>query len=439
MNPDTTLFRQKKTLIFSFSLLLLLPLISPVFTAVPYPLQESEYHLQSLGTNPKIETILSMINETSLRMYLENLLDFSPRLTGTHGCEKGAEYIFNTFETSTLFTQYHTWSSFGNRWHPRLFTSQNVEAIHPGTHSDKSIIFEAHYDTVATTPGADDNTGSVAAVLLAAEILSQFEFYHTIKFVCFSGEEEGLLGSHAYARDAYHKEDTIIAALNADMIAHAKSPGAGQKFRMYATQDVSWILNEISQVNIDYGINFELISGIIDEEGSGGSDYFSFVEYGYETIAFFEYEWNKYMHQPEDDINNINFSYLVNTTKLIVGTIARLADMSTVAPQVMFEQPRLGNMYLRNIKIKDIADLKITIFGDLWVWATAQKGNASLTRAEFYFDDKLAFTDSEEPFKWHLNCFSFGKHRLSVVLYDQLGQTAQDDVDVFYVNINPDR
>jgi hypothetical protein len=59
------------------------------------------------------------------------------------------------------------------------------------------IILElgAHYDTVATSPGADDNASGVAAVLEVARVLSQATMKATVRFCFFAREESGRKGS----------------------------------------------------------------------------------------------------------------------------------------------------------------------------------------------------------------------------------------------------
>ena len=57
---------------------------------------------------------------------------------------------------------------------------------------NSAIIFNAHYDSVAKGPGANDDGSGTVAVLAAAYALSHFDFKRTIKFVTFSGEEIGL-------------------------------------------------------------------------------------------------------------------------------------------------------------------------------------------------------------------------------------------------------
>lgn len=403
---------------------------SIVFSNTTEPLNVS-----LISYDPTIASILSKVNESTLRYHLENLVGFSPRYTGTYGCEQAAEYIHDHFEDHGLATRYQSWESFGNRYHPHLFRSQNVEATLQGTVDNVEIIFGGHYDTVKNTPGADDNTGTIAAVLVAASLLSQYSFDHTLKFVTFSGEEEGLHGSHAYAREAYHQENDILVYLNGDMIAHASTPESEHKFRNYATNDNAWMLELLEEVNDQYQIGFDLTQGIIDEQGRGGSDYFSFVEYGYDTLAFFEYDWNPRMHQPEDTIEHINFNYLINTTRLIIGAMAHLGKMDSPNPRMLITNPKPGYCYNTGFQLFPIRDLNLVIFDDQWIWPRIKEGNQPIASVEFYYDDILAFTDTEPPYKWLMNKPSFGQHTITIKAHDTKGNTIIDTLSFWYFNM----
>ena len=68
-------------------------------------------------------------------------------------------------------------------------------------------------------PGADDNASGTAAVLEAARVLSQYRFKHTLRFVTFAAEEQGLIGSYYYVAEARSAGTPIGGAINLDMIA----------------------------------------------------------------------------------------------------------------------------------------------------------------------------------------------------------------------------
>ena len=118
-----------------------------------------------------------MVNESLILGYLEDLVEFSPRKTGTYGCEKAGEYIYEKFIEMGLETRMINWTSFGNKYNPRYFSGTNIEATLNGINNNEEIIiFNAHYDSVKKSPGADDDGSGVAAVLAAAYALSKFDF-----------------------------------------------------------------------------------------------------------------------------------------------------------------------------------------------------------------------------------------------------------------------
>ena len=51
------------------------------------------------------------------------------------------------------------------------------------------------------------------------------------------------------------------------------------------------------------------------------------------------------MHTPQDDINNVNLSYLVNMTKLIIGVMGVLADINP-PPLIRIVSPKIGYIYI---------------------------------------------------------------------------------------------
>ena len=401
----------------------------------------NKFYSDNLESLIKIQQIIDKINESMVLNYLEDIVDFAPRTTGTYGCEKTGLYIFENFKDMGLDVIFQNWTSFGNKYNPRLYHSQNVIGTLNGVDksSDMVIIFNAHYDSVKLSPGADDDGSGVAAVLAAAYVLSQYTFNHTIKFICFSGEEEGLLGSKFYSDKAYENNEKIIIEFNADMIGYAKTREDGKKFRIYATKDIDWFVDIIDNINDEFEFNFEFIRGILSEDSRGGSDYYSFTRYGFEAIAFFEGTWNLNMHTKNDDLSNVNISYLTRTTKLIIASIAYISDMIIDYPFIRFESPKKGSLYYEGRELKELKDkrndqLRTIVIDDICIWAEILHDHDNIEKVEFYYNDKLQFTDSNAPFKWVLNKFSLFNHRIEVISYSYSGETASDWIDILFIN-----
>ncbi len=375
----------------------------------------------------KIVEVTQHITKEMLQHYLENIISFGPRVTGTEACREAGRYIHDELSRMGLETTYHNWTASVNF---KRYEGENIEGVLEG--DEKIIVFNAHFDSVGTTVGADDNAAGAAALLAVAEAMSTFSFQHTIKFVAFSGEEQGLLGSEAYAKSAYERGDEIVVELNADMIGHAESEEGEGKFRVYATEDADWIVNRIGTINEEIETHFEFVTGNINRK-SGGSDYLSFARYGYEAMAFFEYEWNPHMHQPADNISNVNLDYLLNTTRLIAGTIAFLGDAEMEKPYVMLSSPKRGRIYVNGEEIYKLKKERTAVIGKNAVSAYVNSPH-SIERVEFYVDDQLVYTDDEAPYKYEMSRISFRKHEITAVAYDAQGKHSMDSIDIFWLD-----
>ncbi|MCX6663317.1 MAG: M20/M25/M40 family metallo-hydrolase [Euryarchaeota archaeon] len=384
----------------------------------------------------KINEILSMIDQNLILEYLKTLVGFGPRMDGTYGCEKAAQYIHQEFQDMGLKTRYQNWTSWGNNYYHHIYNGQNIEGTLPGTNitDNSAIIFNAHYDSVAKGPGANDDGSGTVAVLVAAYALSHFDFKRTVKFVTFAGEEIGLAGSRAYTKEANEQADSILVEINADMIGHDEG---SRKMTVTATEDAGWVADIFQTINNDYTIGLTVNRGAITRVGHkmSGSDFAPFLEYGWESVCCWEGDHDPNFHSARDNLSNVNLSYLVNTTRMIAGTLAYLADLTETPPQVRITSPRVGFLYKDGMKKREIGEFKTTVINDIWVWAEVDYATIPIERAEFYYDGKLVFTDTEAPFKWQFNKFSLGKHQITVIVNDQLGRNSTDWREIRFINV----
>ena len=89
---------------------------------------------------------------------------------------------------------------------------------------DQFVIVGAHYDSrttnsadpTARAPGADDNGSGTSAIVELARVMTSanvsYEF--SVRFLLFSGEEQGLLGSNAYADYLVEQGTEVLAMFN---------------------------------------------------------------------------------------------------------------------------------------------------------------------------------------------------------------------------------
>lgn len=101
----------------------------------------------------------------------------------------------------------------------------NVVGTMRGTrHAGRYIVLSAHYDHLGVRDGviyngADDNASGTAAVLAIARWFKVHPPEHSIVFVLFDGEEEGLLGAKAFVDAPPVSLAAIVADVNLDMVS----------------------------------------------------------------------------------------------------------------------------------------------------------------------------------------------------------------------------
>jgi len=105
----------------------------------------------------------------------------------------------------------------------------NVVGFLPGRRKDQEIVLGAHLDTFDLSPGADDNGSGVAVVSEVARLLATHgvRLERPVRFLFFTGEELGRLGSEKYAENAENRK-RIGVFFNFDLPANGGYP------RLYA-------------------------------------------------------------------------------------------------------------------------------------------------------------------------------------------------------------
>jgi hypothetical protein len=102
----------------------------------------------------------------------------------------------------------------------------NIIASYGNKDNEYSVLIGAHYDSVAQSPGADDNASAIAGLLALAKSFQSCA-YHDIGFIGFNREEDGLIGSADFVNNLSEShKNKIRCAHILEMIGYAKDePG----------------------------------------------------------------------------------------------------------------------------------------------------------------------------------------------------------------------
>ncbi|MDR6783652.1 aminopeptidase YwaD [Pedobacter africanus] len=105
------------------------------------------------------------------------------------------------------------------------FNANNVCALVKGTRKpDSLVVFTAHYDHLGGMgsktyfPGANDNASGVSFLLSMAKYYAAHPPAYSMAFICFAGEEAGLLGSKYFTEHPLLELSKIRFLINLDMV-----------------------------------------------------------------------------------------------------------------------------------------------------------------------------------------------------------------------------
>lgn len=313
---------------------------TPTHTPLTAPAPAALAASQAFVPNPAVATMMSQVRPDTVYTYTGDLSGEWPATIGgapytitTRNTYSGApihmatQYVYEHMQASGLAVSYHDW-----------YANRNVVGVLTGTtQADEIVLITAHLDSTSyggLAPGADDNASGSVGVLVAAEILSQYQFERTLRFVFFTGEEQGLLGSNQYAQAVYAAGDNIVAVYNMDMIAWDDDDIGGPTLRLHTryTTDPDYdgdlqIAGVFTNVVNAYGLS-SYLTPIIDADNIRASDHASFWSKGYPAILAIEDDegdFNDYYHSQNDRLQYLDMTYYTNYVKASVGTAAHLA------------------------------------------------------------------------------------------------------------------
>jgi hypothetical protein len=235
--------------------------------------------------------------------------------------------IQERFESFGLYTRLDPFLYSGAEYY-------NVVAVLPGVVRPREIyLVGAHYDSVAGSPGASDNAASVASVVEAARVLSQYVFEATIVFIAFDREEQGLVGSTAYANK--HVQDDIRAMIALDVTAYRPyapgDPGYNRASLYYQSVRPAFA-DGLAAAMESYG---GLTSGVMQNPGPLMSDYVPFDRVGLPAVVLTSYAGAiaPLIHTRLDSLDYpgcVDYDYGAQTTRGLVGYLATSAGLEPV-------------------------------------------------------------------------------------------------------------
>ncbi|WP_435354459.1 M28 family peptidase [Emticicia sp. SJ17W-69] len=260
-------------------------------------------------------------------------------------------------------------------------TYNEVFAVLPGSDlTDKSIILvEGHIDSrcndqcsiTCNAPGVSDNATGSALVIELARVLTKYNLKATVVFLLTIGEEQGLIGSTAFANYLSSKGRSVRMVLNNDIAGTtlcgpcSSSPScvpnniADRSMRIFSYGSVNSIHKQLARyIKLEYNEQIKPIATIpmtlnlmsAEDRTGRSSDHVPFRSKGYASVRIMSQNENGdgtgscgVVHSSNDneqiDTNNdgvlddfnVDFNYLARNTIVNANAIA-MAAQSVKAP-----------------------------------------------------------------------------------------------------------
>jgi hypothetical protein len=308
----------------------------------------------------------AQVEESNIKKHIEILAadEYEGRGTGAEGGKKAASYIEKQFESiglspkgeSNSFTQSFPFKSGVHNTGKEGTTSNVIGFIDNG--AANTVVIGAHYDhlglgnegsSLDANPankihnGADDNASGTAGVI---ELARYFQSNKTKEatnflFICFSGEELGLLGSKYFTEHATVDLSKITYMINMDMVGRLDPVSHGLAVSGSGTSAV-WepLLQNLS---------IDKVKIKTDSSGIGPSDHSSFYLKNIPALHFFTGSHSDY-HKPSDDADKINYAGEKEVLNVIISLIEQLNG-----------QPKLNFLTTKNKSMGAARSFKVTL------------------------------------------------------------------------------
>lgn len=203
-------------------------------------------------------------------------------------------------------------------------TSNTVAEIIGAEKPDEIVMLGAHLDSWDLASGSTDNGTGVVAVLEAARAIAKLNLRpkRTIRFVLFTGEEQGEIGSHHYV-EAHKQELLKISAILVDDHGTSRivTVGTHENF-----EDIEATIRILSPLSGPLNLLEPKVSRTF------GSDYAAFNEAGVPGFSCIG-DWPEYdetQHTQSDTFDKVSQGGLTQSTQLMAGWAFNTAQYPTL-------------------------------------------------------------------------------------------------------------
>ncbi|WP_312901184.1 M20/M25/M40 family metallo-hydrolase [Chryseobacterium taichungense] len=291
----------------------------------------ASYGLQAQSFIQAYKNRADQVSQTNITTLLQEFENLGVKTTGSAA---------NTNALNWLKAKYQSYGYSANQITEDAFTfggnvnSKNLIITKTGTlYPNIYVIICGHYDTI-TGPGVSDNGSGTSIILEAARILKDIPTEYSIKFIHFSGEEQGLQGSGHYADNVVFQNG--VRQLNVRLVFNIDQVGGqlgniNDAIKCESDQSGQTGNNAQSLTFTQQLANCtELYSPLQTVMSNAySSDYMPFEANGDVITGFYENVRSYNEHTVNDTFANVDPVYVFNVGKAAVGALQHFATATT--------------------------------------------------------------------------------------------------------------
>jgi len=271
------------------------------------------------------------VSEDRIAKSLDTLTGFRTRHTLSALNVEAAEWLKQQFsELGFSDVIFHDFAVSGFQRHNVICTKQG-EGV-----ADEYLVFCSHFDSRmkdlqdsgSRAPGADDNGSGIAVLLEAARLLKPAKTRRSIKFAAFTGEEQGLLGSTAYAQFIHGLQLDLRLVLNMDMVGHPVKNGTSITIEQAMGSSPNDLASQTYAAKLTALAS--LYTGLRTSLGPiYSSDYMPFEHYGYTCNGLFDGADNQpFYHTSDDTRDKVSLSNCAEVARLVLAAALSFAEFA---------------------------------------------------------------------------------------------------------------
>lgn len=300
------------------------------------------------------ELLDEKVNVERIRHHIRELEGVRHPRVAPETLERAANYIADHLSVLGYEMSDHPFPDHGS-------TFRNIIATRAGIdHPNERVLVVAHFDTVSTSPGADDNASGVAGMLEAATLLAKFSFGKTIQFVGVNLEENakedesgtGTRGSSALAAHVRELGWNIAGVLVLESIAFAgeeaiqtippgipvQVPETGDFIAVIGNEQSEDLVNGFSRACRQPHIDLPHVPLTLPGNGemlpdTRRSDHAPFWDNGFPAIMLTDTTnfRNPHYHQPTDTLGTLNLDFAAKVCAATIHLVAELAEIKAAS------------------------------------------------------------------------------------------------------------